>query len=157
MDREHTLPELVATAQSDAQTALNDIATLPQDDADTRITATLAIERIAVDLFSVFEARMQRHFKRGPLSRKLTALLVANGETDLADRLHQHYMAINVLKHGTGASYRELQGLKNPMFVLNPPRQGDAPATGLIDVTVPGFFDRLGATVLEAYHYMEKR
>ena len=49
--------------------------------------ATKALELTAVDIFSIFEARMQHHFKRGPFSRKLKALLLESKQPDLADRL----------------------------------------------------------------------
>ncbi len=59
---------------------------------------------------------MQHHFKRGPFSRKLKASLLVSGRDDLADRIHQYYLAINVLKHGTGASYRELLDAPSAFF-----------------------------------------
>ena len=31
------------------------------------------------------------------------------------------------------------------------------PSTGLVDVSVPGFFDGLISTILEAYHFLENR
>ena len=31
------------------------------------------------------------------------------------------------------------------------------PHAGLIDVSVPGFFDGLATTILEAYHFLENR
>ena len=122
---------------------------------------TVAIELAAVDIFTVFEARMQGHFKRGPLSRKVKAALLAAGKADLADRLHQHYLAINVLKHGTGASHRELLNNKSTLFVVTQAadaagKSEDEP-TGLIDVTSPHFFDGLAETILAAYDYLEKR
>jgi hypothetical protein len=102
---------------------------------------------------------MQHHFKRGPFARKLRALLLGAGQADLADRVHQYYLAVNVLKHGTGASYRELRDNKCTLVVLRripESRPEDAPGTpGLVDVTVPGFFDALTATILEAYHFLE--
>lgn len=113
-----------------------------------------AIELAAIDLFGLFEARMQHHFRRGPFSRKLKALLLENGHADLADRVYQYYLVVNVLKHGKGASYRELVAISDPVFVM----QTDEDAqTGLVDVSVPGFFDGLTATILEAYHFLEAK
>jgi hypothetical protein len=122
---------------------------------------TVAIESAAVDIFTVFEARMQRHFKRGPLSRKVKAALLTAGHADLADRLHQHYLAINVLKHGPGASHRELLKSKSALLVVTQADDGAAKSegapAGLIDVTSPQFFDGLAETILEAYQFLENR
>jgi len=169
MDTSMNMLELVAAAQANAKASQDRIAEiLAQMDgqagsdaqAEELAAATIAIELAAVDIFSVFEARMQRHFKRGPFSRKLKAELLAAGQADLADRVHQHYLAVNVLKHGTGASYRELLSNKSTLVVVKK-RQDDAdsttPQTGLVDVTVPGFFDGLTETILEAYHFLENR
>ncbi len=165
-----SLPELVSAAQDTARAAQDRSSEIlsvadGQDLSDAQANEvkaqTLAIELAAVDIFAVFEARMQRHFKRGPLSRKVKAALLEAGQADLADRLHQHYLAINVLKHGTGASHRELLNNKSTLLVVK--QAPDAPAnaqdvsTGLIDVTTPHFFDGLAETILEAYHFLENR
>jgi len=86
-------------------------------------------------------------------------LLLEAGQNDLADRVHQYYLAINVLKHGKGASYRELLKTPNTLVVMKSAEDtpaDDAPAS-LVDVSVPGFFDGLTATILEAYHFLENR
>jgi hypothetical protein len=170
MDVSQSVPELVAAAQTNAKTSqdgisdiLNDMNGLRGSDAqveDLR-AATVALEVLAVDIFSLFEARMQHNFKRGPFSRKLKALLLDANQRDLADRVHQYYLAINVLKHGKGASHRELLSTPDALFVV---KLGDdiiademRPPAGLIDVSVPGFFDGLTATILEAYQFLEKR
>lgn len=167
METSQNVPELVAAAQANTKVSQDRISEIlgvqDRSDAQTKelIDATVALELAAIDIFTVFEARMQRHFKRGPFSRKLKAALLAAGQADLADRVHQHYLAINVLKHGTGASYRELLNNKSTLFVVKEPKEtaaGDAQtSTGLINVTVPGFFDRLTTTILEAYNFLENR
>ncbi|AXI48391.1 hypothetical protein C1J03_21795 [Sulfitobacter sp. SK012] len=164
------LPELVRAAQNTAQASqeriseilnLSEGQTLSDAQSKEMTSEIVAIELAAVDIFAVFEARMQRHFKRGPLSRKVKAALLDAGQADLADRLHQHYLAINVLKHGTGASYRELLNNKSTLFVVTQP--ADVPdetedvSTGLIDVSAPHFFAGLAETILEAYHFLENR
>lgn len=165
-----SLPDLVRAAQDTAKISydrisaiLDDVADQAPTDAQTKelATHTVAIELAAVDIFGVFEARMQRHFKRGPLSRKVKALLLEAKQPDLADRLYQHYLAINVLKHGAGASHRELLGNKSKLFVVKqttsePITEGEAVA-GLVDVTAPQFFDGLTDTILEAYEFLENR
>ena len=121
--------------------------------------ATKALELAAVDIFSIFEARMQHHFKRGPFSRKLKALLLDSKEPDLADRLHKYYLAINVLKHGKGASYRELLNSPTSFFSVKSPQATNSddaqPSVSLVDVTSLGFFNGLTTTIVDAYHFLE--
>ncbi|PCJ77069.1 MAG: hypothetical protein COA53_01875 [Rhodobacteraceae bacterium] len=170
MDDSQNLLELVATAQTNAKASENDISEIlklmdGQNGSDVQVeelrAATVSLELLAVDIFSVFEARMQHHFRRGPFSRKLRALLLEAGKADLADRVHHYYLAINVLKHGKGASYRELLNAPNSLFVVKstkdtPAEEAHTPVS-LLDVTVPGFFDGLISTILDAYHFLEKR
>jgi len=164
------LTELVHTAQSTAKTSLDRMSEIlkraeGQTLSDAQIkeiaSETDAITLVALDIFAVFEARMQRHFKRGPLSRKVEAALLAAGHADLADRLHQYYLAINVLKHGHGASHRELLNNKSAMLLGTQDEEGGAKSqgtpTGLIDVASPHFFDGLTATILDAYQFLESR
>ena len=166
MDATQSLPELVAAAQSAADLSQNRIAEVRAQpngksaDADLLAAAT-DIGATAIDIFSVFEARMQRYFKRGPLSRKVKAALLDVGQADLADKLHQHYLMINVLKHGTGASHRELLGNKSKLVsARSATKEGDntaAPHIDLIDVTQPDFFGTLAATILEAAAFLQNR
>ncbi len=165
-----TLPELVHAARCTAQAAqdrMAEILKLAENQALTDAQAaqvdaeTLAIEAAAVDIFAVFEARMQGHFKRGPLSRKVVSALTAAGHTDLADALHDYYLAINVLKHGPGASYRELSGKGSAMLAATPAASGatksEGAPSGLIEVTAPRFFDGLADTILNSYEFLEGR
>ena len=121
----------------------------------------VSLELAMVDIFSTFEARMQHHFKRGPFSRKLKSLLLDAGETDLADRVHQYYLAVNVLKHGKGASYRELLNAPSCLFVLKTPEKTISDEKGMpsicIDVSTPGLFSGLAMTIIDAYHFLESR
>lgn len=170
MDTSQSIPELVSAARNTAKSSkdrMSEILDLAEGqhltDAQTKkmTSETVAIELAAVDIFAVFEARMQRHFKRGPLARKVKTALLSAGKPDLADRLHQHYLAINVLKHGTGASHRELLGNTSTLFVVRNAADAEANAqgvsTGLIDVTAPHFFDGLAETILETYQFLENR
>ena len=121
----------------------------------------VSLELAMVDIFSTFEARMQHHFKRGPFSRKLKSLLLDAGETDLADRVHQYYLAVNVLKHGKGASYRELLNAPSCLFVLKTPEKTISDEKGMpsicIDVSTPGLFSGLAMTIIDAYYFLENR
>ena len=115
------------------------------------------METAVVDIFSLFEARMHRNFKRGPFSRKLTALLMDAKNPDLAGRIQQYYFAANVLKHGTGASYRELAASTNSSIILKSVGNDTKVSASLVDVSGIGFFDGLAKAILDAYAFLEKR
>jgi len=170
MEASQTVLELVTTAQGNVKTLEDRILEIlklmnKQKKSDALIEelrkTTNALELAAVDIYSLFEARMQHHFRRGPFSRKLKSLLLETQQTDLADKVHQYYLAINVLKHGKGASYRELLNYPNSLFTLKSTEgistDETHPYNGLVDVTVPDFFDGLFTTILEAYHFLENR
>ena len=174
MGTSQSVPELVTAAQANAKMSEDRVSEIlkgmsGQNGSDAQRedlrSATVALELVAIDIFTLFEARMQHHFKRGPFSRKLKALLMDAGQTDLADRLHQYYLAINLLKHGKGASYRELLNAPSSFIVVRPTEavaedatddEGQA-AAGLVDVNAPGFFDGLCETIIEAYQFLENR
>ena len=167
MATSQSLLELIAAAQVTAKAFENRISeTLKLMDGsvgtDAQVKelrrATKALELAAVDIFSIFEARMQHHFKRGPFSRKLKALLLESKELDLAERLHKYYLAVNVLKHGKGASYRELLNSPTSLFDVKSPQTANSdetqPSVSLIDVTALGFFSGLTTTIADAYHFL---
>ena len=85
MGSSQSVVELVAAAQINAKAyeqcisdSLKQIG--GQALSDTQVEevrmATTSLEIAAVDIFSIFEARMQHHFRRGPFSRKLRSLLL---------------------------------------------------------------------------------
>ncbi len=170
MKASESVPDLIAAAQAKAKISEDRILggrehLEGQTASDAQMqevrAATVALELAAVDTFSLFEARMQHHFKRGPFSRKLKAALLDAWQTDLADRIHKYYLAINVLKHGTGASYRELLEAPTTLFHVKHTEstnsQDENTPSSLIDIGVPGFFDGLATTLLEAYQFLENR
>jgi len=168
MSASQSILELVAAAQATAKTSEDRISEITklmggQAGSDAQVeelrAAAVALELAAIDIFSLFEARMQHHFRRGPFSRKLKSLLIESGQVALAGRVHQFYLAINVLKHGKGASYRELLNAPSSLLVVKPAEDNstDGASPGLVDVTVPGFFEGLTSTILEAYHFLEGR
>jgi len=63
---------------------------------------------LAVGMFSIFEARLQDALDEENGFKGLRALLADAGEDALASRFNDYYLAINVLKHGEGDSYRKL-------------------------------------------------
>ena len=138
-----------------------DDLTIPNVQGRELRVAVASLELVMVDIFSIFEARMQHHFKRGPFSRKLTSLLLDAGETDLADRVHQHYLMINVLKHGKGSSYRELLNAPSCLFEIKTPEEiisnEEYAPSKFIDVSTPGLFNGLASTIIDAYHFLESR
>ena len=165
MDTPQNLFDLVTAAQADAKVSETHINVLQaqmtdQNASSKNLDAAISERALAaIDIYTTFEARMQHHFKRGPFSRKLKALLMNAGHADLAERVHNFYLAINVLKHGKGASYRELLNVSHPLIVVIPldttPGEETPAPSGMIDVTVPGFFDGLTQTILDAYEFLE--
>ena len=166
MDGSKSVVELVAQARASVavfEDRISEVSALmgaqkaTEAQAGDLRAATVGIEAAAVDIFTLFEARMQHHFKRGPFSRKLKALLLEAGRADLADRVYQYYLAINVLKHGKGASHRELLAIEAPLFDVKRANPEDEEPTGLVDVSAAGFFDGVSKTILEAYDFLENR
>jgi hypothetical protein len=166
MEATQSVIELVADAQAKAKASEQRVAEIEtliaqqgaSEDASEELHALLSgMEAAVVDIYSLFESRMQRNFKRGPFSRKLKALLMEAKNPDLADRVHQYYLAVNVLKHGTGASYRELVASPSSRIVTKPVGGDGEQSTSLIDVSGIGFFDGLAEAILDACAFLEKR
>ena len=166
MEATQSVIELVADAQTKAQASEQRVAEIEtliaergaSENATKELNELLSgMEAAVVNIYSLFEARMQRNFKRGPFSRKLKALLMKAKNPDLADRIHQYYLAVNVLKHGTGASYRELVASPSSRIVVRPVGSAAEQSTSLIDVSGIGFFDGLAETILDACAFLEKR
>jgi len=166
MEATQSVIELVADAKAKAKASeqrVVEIETLIAEqgasaDAWEELSELLSgMEAAVVDIYSLFEARMQRNFKRGPFSRKLKALLMEAKNPDLADRIHQYYLAVNVLKHGTGASYRELVASPSSRIVTKPVGSDAEQSTSLIDVSGIGFFDGLTEAILDSCAFLEKR
>ena len=109
------------------------------------------VEAATIDILSLFAARMQHHFARGPFSKELRKRLIAADQAELGERAYQYYLAANVLKHGSGSSYHELRKIKGlPFGVKQPDGSGTVKAEGLIDVNSDGFLDELIATLGQA-------
>lgn len=127
-------------------------------DAAHKSAATLTkpaqIEAASVELAAAFEARMQHHFKRGPFYKKLHKLLVENENPALATKIHQYATAVSVIKHGPGASYRELKSLPDLPFDIRTPA---AEPHTLVDVTSGNFFPSLVETLEQAHSFLESR
>lgn len=166
MEATQSVIELVADAQTKAQASEQRVAEIEtliaergaSENATKELSELLSgMEAAVVDIYSLFEARMQRNFKRGPFSRKLKALLMEAKNPDLADRIHQYYLAVNVLKHGTGASYRELVASPSSRIVVRSVGSDAEQSTSLIDVSGIGFFDGLAEAILDACAFLEKR
>ena len=124
-----------------------------QQSAQTLGLSVPDTEAEIIDLMATFEARMQGHFKRGPFFKKLRALLVAAGDQALGDRIHHYALAVNVLKHGTGASYRDLKSARALPFKLHVP----AGNIRLVDVKEGGFYAGLVDALTEAYQILQNR
>lgn len=122
---------------------------------------TVEIEIAVVGVFSLFEARMQPNFPKGPFFKQLRTHLIAADQPELAAQIHHYYLAVNVLKHGRGSSYDELRQIPNLPFVMKQPEdaffdEGDiAEPEGLLDITATGFFDGLIETLRRASSFLE--
>jgi hypothetical protein len=112
-----------------------------------------AIEAACVELTAAFEARMQHHFKRGPFYKKLHKLLIENENTPLGTKVHQYATAVSVIKHGPGASYRELKSIPNLPFEIRIPA---AEPHTLVDVTTGNFFANLVEMLEQAHKFLEE-
>lgn len=132
------IPQLLTAAKANA-------TTLEKSVPDT--------EAEIFDLVSTFEARMQHHFKRGPFFKKLRALMIENDQADLAASVHHYALAVNVLKHGTGASYRDLKTAGPLPFTLHIP----AGNIRLVDVKEGGFYAGLIDTLEQAHSFLAGR
>ena len=166
MEATQSVIGLVAGAKAKAKASEQRVAEIEtliaeqgaSEDASEELSELLSgMEAAVVDIYSLFESRMQRNFKRGPFSRKLKVLLMEAKNPDLADRIHQYYLAVNVLKHGTGASYRELVASPSSRIVTKPVGSDGEQSTSLIDVSGIGFFDGLAEAILDACAFLEKR
>ncbi len=111
---------------------------------------TSEVEAAVVETVSAFEARLQHHFARGPFFVKLAARLKAEGHTDLAQSVRHYYLAANVLKHGGGKSFRELEKLADQPFTLQ-----DEDGKALIDVMADRFFEGLINALRQAAQILE--
>lgn len=117
------------------------------------LMATVQIEISVVGVFSLFEARMQHKFPNGPFFKKLRVHLIELGQAELATDVWYYYLAVNVLKHGSGSSYEELCKIPDLPFSIKQPgefffEEGDvAEPEGLINVTATGFFKGLISTL----------
>jgi len=109
-----------------------------------------------IEILSLFTARMQHHFARGPFSKELRKRLIAAEQTDLADTAYHYFLAANVLKHGSGSSYHALRKIKGlPFAVKQPDGSGQVQADGLIDVHADGFLDELVATLAQTKQVLD--
>lgn len=63
---------------------------------------------IATGMFSMFDAEIQRELSCENGFKAATEFLDRQGKTDLKNRFGDFILAINVLKHGTGRSYKTL-------------------------------------------------
>ncbi|SXE45545.1 Uncharacterised protein [Klebsiella variicola] len=62
----------------------------------------------AVGMFSIFEAHLQNGLSCQNGFKEVRTILDAAGKHELKEKFDNYYLAINALKHGDGASYRQL-------------------------------------------------
>lgn len=70
---------------------------------------------IAVGMFSLFESHLQLSLKCENNFKRAKEILECNEQQALASKLNLFYLAINVLKHGKGSSYKALLPIKETL------------------------------------------
>ncbi|MBL3576314.1 hypothetical protein JMK10_00355 [Rhodovulum sulfidophilum] len=123
--------------------------------------ATVQIEFSVVGVFSLFEARMQHKFPNGSFFKQLRVHLIEAGQNQLATDVWHYYLAVNVLKHGAGQSYKELCKSPDLPFMIKKPgelffEEGDvAEPEGLINVIEKDFFKSLISTLSRVHMLLD--
>jgi len=78
----------------------------------------------SVGMFSMLEAYLQDSVSEYYAFKSVKNILIENGKVELATKLNQFILAINVLKHGRGRSYDELVAMTATLpFVIKKPDQ----------------------------------
>lgn len=95
----------------------------------TRLVNALRMLRLqkailVVGMFSLFESLLQDQQKWREPFKELTAYLIEHGEAELAGKIVEYDLAINVLKHGKGRSYEKLLTMRAALeFKVGEPAQ----------------------------------
>lgn len=152
MSDNETVPQLLEATLTtlNAAQARADLTDTPSDQR----AAADDIERAVIEVTSVFEARMQHHFRRGPFFKEVQKRLTAADQHDLAKRVIQYSHAVNVLKHGHGKSHRELLNMKGLPFRVRP-RDREDTDIGLVDVLSPGFSEGFIDTLTQTQAFLD--
>ncbi|MDO6390995.1 hypothetical protein Q4E40_12710 [Pontibacter sp. BT731] len=120
----HNFEELIETGTEFTLKALNDtfykILQELQTSSHTPLVKGVQMIQLqkvifATGMFSIFEAELQNFLDCENGFKEAKKALVEMGETDLADRFNDFYLAINVLKHGKGSSYNNLVDNPKPL------------------------------------------
>jgi len=78
----------------------------------------------SVGIFSMLEAYLQDSVSKKHVFESVRNILIKNGKVELATKLNQFILAINVLKHGRGRSYNQLLTMTDTLpFVIKKPDQ----------------------------------
>ena len=113
----HSFNELAGRCASFTLSALREendrtIDMLQTSGATTLVKALRMIQLqkaiLAVGMFSIFEADLQKNLGCRNGFKKAKQILDAKGKVDLKERFEDLYFAINALKHGRGSSYDAL-------------------------------------------------
>lgn len=113
----HSFSELIGRCTAFTLNALNSarastLQELKISGATTHVKSLQMIELqkavVAVGMFSLFEAELQDSLACDDGFHKADGLLNRTGRTELKNRFYDFRQAINVLKHGRGASYEAL-------------------------------------------------
>jgi len=158
----HRFTELADRAASFALTTLNEAhdrtVEALQTSGATRHVKNLQMIRLskaifAVGMFSIFEAMLQDDLGASNGFKAARNLLISMDESELEARFSNYYLAINVLKHGDGESYRKLLGkkLELPFKVVSKDEEdefeGDVSAVATLIDADDAFIENCGAII----------
>ena len=128
----HPFPELIDHCAAFTLKALDEAQakTLEalQASGATSLVKTLQIVQLqkvvsAVGMFSIFDAMLQDRLDCADGFKEADAILDSEGATSLKDHFVTLRLAINVLKHGEGRSYKELLAKPKLPFKIKTPEE----------------------------------
>lgn len=128
----HRFSELIDRCTTFTLIALQEAEARTLDALQTRSESSLVktmqmaqLQRVvsAVGMFSIFEALLQDQLKCTEGFDAADEILDAAGEQELSARFNVFRLAINVLKHGEGWSYRDLLQKPSLPFKIKQPDQ----------------------------------
>lgn len=128
----HRFSELIDRCTTFTLIALQEAEARTLDALQTRSESSLVktmqmaqLQRVvsAVGMFSIFDALLQDQLKCTEGFKAAVEILDAAGEQKLSARFNVFQLAINVLKHGEGRSYRDLLQKPSLPFKIKQPDQ----------------------------------
>ncbi len=129
----HAFPELIDRCTNFTLGALEEAQARTiealQTSGATALVKTLQMVQLqkvvsSVGMFSIFDALLQDRLECANGFKKAAEILKGLDATELEERFHNFRLAVNVLKHGEGESYRELLKKTRLPFRIKKPDEG---------------------------------